>query len=198
MSLCLHWGSILTPKPVPAHPILSQKDQSREWAGHTLVIPRCFTGSKSSSLSMVSSLLPRPHPLKPDPQGAARKERTILYWSQTSLKGMSLLWLMQVGGGDKNLRWNDLVCKVLADGGKSCHLLNFAKCSGSRPPRVECKVSPAFHLRSSQDRGGGQRCFLRSRMLTSDGTEFKTRTAMTYSSHFPSLAPLGVKIPQKE
>lgn len=144
----------------------------------------------------------QPSPQTPPPEtrssrGCKKRKNNSLLESDIPQRDESVM--THAGrGGDKNLRWNDLVCKVLADGGKSCHLLNFAKCSGSRPPRVECKVSPAFHLRSSQDRGGGQRCFLRSRMLTSDGTEFKTRTAMTYSSHFPSLAPLGVKIPQKE
>lgn len=64
---------------------------------------------------------------------------------------------------------------------------------------VVCEVIPTLHLHPSQDTGCGSGCFLRSCMLTSDGTEFscKTKIAITYQSYSPSSVLWRVKIPQK-
>ena len=170
---------------MPSHPPFPQEDQLQETG--TICVTNPKIGSRQRwHKPRNCSKYPLPHyppPQTQSPRGAGnwlKRGKTILCSIQTSLQGTGLFWLTWDWGGEKNTRWNHSHLKGWADGRKSCLWLNFGKHG------LLCKVIPTLHLHSSQDTGCGCGCSLRSCVLTLEGTKFKTQTAITYYSDFPS------------
>lgn len=86
---------MLIPKHVPSHPALSQKDQHRETGGACAANAKTLCRQQQRHPQEGGEWAP-PHAPPPQAQtlreqrAPSIEERTILYSSQTSLKGMSL------------------------------------------------------------------------------------------------------------